>query len=1018
MIKATLSQQKAMQTSKGNFLVSASAGSGKTATLTERVFRSIIEGTKLDELLVLTFTNLAAAEMRDRIRKKLIDENKPELFKLASALDAANIQTYDAYALNIVKKYYYTIGLNKDISLVDQTLLELEERKIIDQIFFEAFDKKDERYLKLIDDYCLKNNDELKDYILRVSHTFDLKENKEEYLKAYVSKFFCKDKIKNDVDELVNDIKNNIYKFITRIKKFENADYASVAVDALERIAASKDYDELKANLSSEENALPNQRKSIYNLKDYPNDSAYHEFYKKQLDKYKSILSFDSFDELLNQYLGIKDNVQTIIDIVLELDTRLNNFKKKYNVFSFKDIFAFAMKIISIPEINKEIKSKYKYIMIDEYQDTSDIQEKFVEKIANNNVYVVGDVKQSIYRFRNANCDLFLDKFNRYGRGEGGVRIELPDNFRSRKEVIELVNNVFSPLMNKENTGLDYQKEHLMLHGNKSYLSANCSYNAEILNYSLGEKYLNYEHEARLIATDIAKKMRDGFEVYDKEKNELRKVKYSDFAILMYAKSNFSTYQKVFNEYQIPLFATYDKSIRDNNLTMTFENLISLLYLYSIETIEHSKKFLHSFISVLRSFLFECDDQSIENLVYSKNYKDFTLFDLIKKTYEETKEENLKVKISKLISNFDIYSKLIKIGDISNNTSLLEYYYSIASQMDDMGYSLEDFKKYFDDLKEFEIDPEYSPSDDVDDCVKLLSIHASKGLQFKICYFAQLYKQFNVKSFTAKCLADPIYGIDIPNVYNKNISSIYHSLIFQKEKRESLVEQLRVFYVALTRAEEKIILLHNVDDRKKPINEFAQCNRFFDFISVSNAQIDSYTEEIELIKRVDEEEKQLDGVISIANPVTLSSEVKENRHASKELDDDIDEELLLLGKKYHYYLELVNFNTLDTSFIKDKNDKKRIDKFLSNNLFKNMKDANVMHEYPFYDEESNVHGIIDLLVEHSDHIDIIDFKLSHIDDDAYEKQLGVYKQYVSKLTNKKINTFVTGILSGEIKQIN
>ena len=127
--------------------------------------------------------------------------------------------------------------------------------------------------------------------------------------------------------------------------------------------------------------------------------------------------------------------------------------------------------------------------------------------------------------------------------------------------------------------------------------------------------------------------------------------------------------------------------------------------------------------------------------------------------------------------------------------------------------------------------------------------------------------------------------------------------------------------------------------------------------------------------------------------------------------------MLLLGNKYHYYFELVDFNTLDTSFIKDKNDKNRIDRFLNHGLFKDMKDANIMHEYPFFDEEENVHGVIDLLVEHSDHIDIIDFKLSHVDDLAYEKQLGAYQRYISKLTSKIINTYVTGILSGDIKKI-
>ena len=131
----------------------------------------------------------------------------------------------------------------------------------------------------------------------------------------------------------------------------------------------------------------------------------------------------------------------------------------------------------------------------------------------------------------------------------------------------------------------------------------------------------------------------------------------------------------------------------------------------------------------------------------------------------------------------------------------------------------------------------------------------------------------------------------------------------------------------------------------------------------------------------------------------------------------IDINFLELGNKYHYYLELLDFAILDTSFIRDELDKKRIDRFVSNPLFKKIKNANVMHEYPFFDEEENVHGVIDLLVEYSDHIDIIDFKLSHVDDAMYEKQVRTYKNYISKLTSKKINTYVTGILSGDIKKV-
>ena len=337
--------------------------------------------------------------------------------------------------------------------------------------------------------------------------------------------------------------------------------------------------------------------------------------------------------------------------------------------------------------------------------------------------------------------------------------------------------------------------------------------------------------------------------------------------------------------------------------------------------------------------------------------------------------------------------------------------------MDHMGYTLEDFKQYFDDLEEFDIDPEYSPNDDIEDCVTLLSIHASKGLQFKICYLAELYKKFNETVLNKSFLVDSTYGIDVPNVNHKSTKTLLHTIIAEKEKNELLKEQLRLFYVALTRAEEKLILLVNPMYRKTSVQDFGQCSSFLDFLFLSKANFDSYSFEISPVKRTIKEKEREIKQVSFFESISMNNELVEDKHASKELDVDIDEELLRLGNKYHYYLELIDFNNIDASFIKDENDKKRIDKFLANSLFKGLKNVNVMHEYPFYDEKNNVHGVIDLMIEKEDSIDIIDFKLSHVDDASYDKQVRTYKNYISQLTDKKINTYVTGILSNDIRKV-
>jgi len=1013
-IKYTKNQDAAMKVEKGNIIVSASAGSGKTAVLTERVYKAISSGeAKLSELLVLTFTDLAASQMREKIREKLTDADEDYSEVLAS-LDAAHIQTFDSFALNIVQRYYYRLSLDKDFSFIDASILKIQEKKIVNRLFDEYFEAKDPRVLKLIDDYCVRDKEHIVDFIINVSHKYDLKENKQLFLDTYFENFFSKEKFKEDVYSYINEIKTKLRKYRARIEASLIMDFpfADPFLEIVNTVLDIEKFEDIYAYLTDENFDFP--RKPTKDLD--PEDNSLVEETKKEIKKLYEHLCFPTIDEMYNHYLETKGNVEIILEFVKKLDTEIKAFKEKHSVYTFNDVAKFALDIVSIPEIRDELKNKFKYIMVDEYQDTSDLQENLLNKISNNNIYVVGDVKQSIYRFRNANCDLFLDKFNRYGKGEGGKRIELPDNFRSRKEVVDTINDIFIPLLTPELSGLDYQKEHLMIQGNKLYGDTGTNYQSEVIAYEKDDAYTSAEQEARLIAIDIIKKMDEGFKVHDFKNNEDRELRFSDIAILSKTKGDFELYRRIFNEYKIPLYAQFDKSMRNNDLTLIFKNIIALLSEHPSE--EKSEHYLHSFISVVRSFVFCYKDSKIADLANNKDYPNHELYKIIDEIYSLSKNKSLKEIVSLIVDKFDLYNKLPRIGNIVDNISLLENYYQIASNMDKMGYSLDDFKQYFDDLEDLDIDSDYKPSEDVSNCVNLLTIHASKGLQFKLCYFPQIYKKFNSTDTSTKLIVDNNYGILIPNTHHTNVDTVYRVIRNYEEKYESILEQLRLFYVALTRAEEKIVLLVNINPRIKAATEFSKANRFYDFYMLSGIKITERTIDIEQIERkVDLKQTEFRKLV-VKEPVKLSQEVIENKHASKELDDDVDNELLLLGNKYHYYLELVDFSTLDTFFISDELDRRRITRFLSNDLFKNMKDANVMHEYPFYDEEENIHGVIDLLVEHSDHIDIVDFKLSHVDDEQYEKQLNTYKRYVSKITKKPIKMYLTGILSGEIKEVN
>jgi ATP-dependent helicase/nuclease subunit A len=1008
----------------GNLLVSASAGSGKTAVLTERVYQIIANKAELNSLLVLTFTNYAAQEMRDRIRNKLIDGG---FDKEAASVDAVNFQTYDAFALSLVQKYCREIGVPNDVKIVDSTLIEIEKKKIIRRILDERYEKNDANIIKLVNKYCLKDDDKIRNLIQLIYDKSQLKYDSDAFIDGLVEHYYDEKNLKAKlasifangdrlVKNLINDIGDPNYidvgKYMAKVREY------------LIGFTFCKSFDE-KANYIMN-NPLPSARGASY--LDGEKELSY--FFRDEIvGLYFPLYKYNNEAEMYERLASVKEYASTIISIVKELSNRLETFKKKYNIYTFQDIFKLAIKVVSLPHIQKKLRNQFKHIMIDEYQDTSDLQEMFVNLIANNNVFAVGDVKQSIYKFRNANCDLFQEKFNKYQKGDGGKLIILPENFRSRQEVIDDNNRLFKAIMTILNTGIDYSNGHEMKYGNDTYSKHKVdtdSYHTECIAYEskdIDSEITEAEYEARLIANDIIRRynahtqvMTEDVDSNGKKYYHLRNIKFSDFAILIYAKTNFHLYQKVFNEYQIPLYANYTQTIKENKLTMVLVSIFKLIALTKQE--DYSKAYLHPFVSVLRSFLVEEKDDEIDKLFAgNKTYEEFDLFDKVKELADYALTHNLEELTKKIFDDFDIYDKLVSIGDITENIDLINHFISIAREMDEMNYSLEDYVKYYEELDEYDIEPEYNGGAPEIDSVKLMTIHASKGLQFKYVYYAKLDATFKHDA-TGSILFDEYYGLDLPDTNYQNVNGVFHKFISKRSKHETVLEQLRVFYVALTRAEEKAILLYKTDFRKDKKEKFDEANMYLDFVYLSQTNYPQYKVIMSDDRPIVENKKDEEITIDIKDSYKFKDDVKAVVRASKEKSEDAVSEALALGTKYHYYLELTDFGTKDTSFIKDEKDRKRIDRFLKNPLFDNASKAKVAHEYSFYDELNDVHGVIDLLLVYDDHIDIVDFKLSHVDDEAYEKQVSVYKDYISQIADgRDINLYILGILSGDIKKV-
>ncbi|MDE5540161.1 MAG: UvrD-helicase domain-containing protein, partial [Bacilli bacterium] len=527
MMKWTEEQQLAIDKEGCNIIVSAGAGSGKTAVLSERVLRKVKEGVDIRKILILTFTNEAAGEMKNRIRNKL---KKSKLDEQLEYIDSAYITTFDAYALSLVKKYHYLLNISKNISIIDSSIIDLEKNRIIDEIFLEMYERKDEDFLSLVGDFTERDDTVIKEAILSISKTLDLKYDKKEYLMSYEEEFYKHENIENLFQEYFQYLKvlvEQIEDIILALGEIVDEKLYTKLYDAYSPLFKPRKYSDLA-------------RRSIPSIqfRNVPEEAIPYKDSLKVLREEFLELTQDTEEELKEYIKSTKGYVRAIIKVIMQLDERLDEYKLKCESFEFSDIAKMAIRIVQENEtICEELKNTYNEILIDEYQDTNDLQEVFVSLIQNDNVYMVGDIKQSIYRFRNANPNIFKNKYDCYSRGENGFKIDLVKNFRSRREVLNNINEIFNFIMTEEVGGVNYPLNHAMVYGNLAYIEMgenNYDNNMEIMKYdNEGKEFSDTEIEAFTIAQDIKKKIQSKYQVYDFGLKSLREVRLSDFCIIL-----------------------------------------------------------------------------------------------------------------------------------------------------------------------------------------------------------------------------------------------------------------------------------------------------------------------------------------------------------------------------------------------------------------------------------------------------------------------------------------------------
>lgn len=1038
MPRWTKEQEEAIYTSGKNIIVSAGAGSGKTAVLSERVLHKIEEGTHVNELLILTFTRAAADEMKDRIRKKI--SGKEELKKELTLLNSSYITTFDSFALSVVKKYHYLLNITDNINITDESIVKIQNKKILDEIFERSY--KNIRFQELIKKYCIKTDKVLKENILSIALKIDGFIDPFGFIDNVYNNFFNENNVDNllkTYESIINDLKKTIELEIENMSLYFDNDYIEKVNDAVYNIL-NADIDELHLYSTVKLPTVP--RGSSEEAK------ASKDSLKKACDKLLSYGNYGTINDIKNDIYSTKDTVLTILDIIKEFLLEIEKYKKENDIYTFNDISKLSIKILKENEnIREELKSSFKEIMIDEYQDTNDVQETFIGMISNNNVYMVGDIKQSIYRFRGSNPEIFKEKYSNYSKDIGGYKIDLIKNFRSRSEVLDNINKIFCLIMDYNLGSAEYSVSHQMVYGNTAYDTEKVdgfNYNFRVLEYLNKQKesgFSDIEVEIFTIAKDIKNKLDNNFQVFDKEDGKLRNATYNDFVIILDRSKYFDDFKKIFEYFDIPLTILKDGKLNSTTDILLIKNLVD--FIIKIKEDVYDIDFKYDFISIARSFLYEYSDEYIFDIVTNNKIKETTIYNDLSTLSDKLNSYTSSLLFNDILDVTNFYNKLNKVGDYEEVNVRLKTINSLSSSLSSLGLSIMDFRDYLTDIIENDEDIKYATYTKEGNSVKILTIHKSKGLEYPICYFADLDHEFNTSELKDKFIVDKKYGLIVPS----NLEEIDNSLLKEMYKydfnREEVSEKIRLFYVALTRAREQMIIV--LPDRETRtleknndgvIEEIRRLsfNKLSSFIYGIKNYLYSYFEQIDIEKLgltknylypkkiVQETLNNIKDNINVEE-INIVNEVVEEKHFSKETNKIITKEendLMKFGTKVHEIFELLDFKNIDLSLVDNKFIRNKVEKFLSNDLLKNISNANIYKEYEFiYNKDNNeYHGIIDLMLEYDNHIDIIDYKLKSITDENYIKQLNGYKEYIEKISNKNVSTYLYSILDEKVLQIN
>ncbi len=892
--KLTEAQQKVVDAADCSLLVAAAAGSGKTAVLVKRIIERIKNGrTSLDRLLIVTFTNAAAAEMKERIGKALHEEaakypDNKIYREQAALLPEAKISTIDSFCNSIVKENFQALGIDPGFSVMEPAENELILSDVLEEIFEEEYTDADADFLTLVASYGAYKDDEPVRKL--VTDLYDFADNEmrpEEWLKNCLSEYDCPDRseLYEEITEEFRASVRDVIKLCEYCLEICNAGCPSAADNFVEDLVRlnellkdSTDYDgavKALSKLSFEKftsgRKLPDEEKSIKDKAKNIRDK-----YKTLLDNYADVWFSVSREDADKLFDLTRPAVSALVRLTLKISERVWEAKKEKNSFSFSDIEHMAFGILCTRDENgneaptafaAELADRYDEIMIDEYQDSSYIQEYMLKSISGEygdrtpNLFMVGDVKQSIYSFRQARPELFSGKYRDF-KDEGTHRkIDLSENFRSRRNVLDAVNVLLAPVMKADMTEIEYDGAAALHFGSKDYNEddpVKPVYDTEVIlidkelsdcaeeaaegedepEESVDEGQTNEaEREALTVAKKIREMIDSGFMITDGKTADgeikFRPVRLSDFAILTRnGKKVSETFVRELEKMSIPAVADTGTGFFDAvevQKTLAFLRILDNPYddvsfaaaLYSgyghftaSDLAELKIRYGASDKPKKKKMLYECmkeaysDDEERTDSLTGKIHEFMDLLVSMRKQNETLTVHELIDEFYKESGYKDTVTEMPRGEGRRGNLDILV---SLAEKYEKSSFAgLHDFIRYIDRLLEKKSDFGEAESDSGEEAVTVTTMHKSKGLEYPIVFACRLSKQFNSRDSKLNVMLDRDKGIASNYVDRKKrvkCKTVKQVFLQDKEKRKALSEELRVLYVALTRAKEKLFIV-------------------------------------------------------------------------------------------------------------------------------------------------------------------------------------------------------------------